>query len=52
MTTRPQGNLAADREIVSTIIKTNEGNAGIELRGVVDGVIHVGDTVSLVMLPA
>jgi hypothetical protein len=47
MTTRSQGGLAEDREIVRTIAKINEGNAGIELRAVVDGVLRIGDPVNL-----
>jgi len=52
MTTRPQGGLAADREIIRTIIKANEGNAGIELRALADGVLHAGDGVGLAARPA
>jgi uncharacterized protein YcbX len=47
MTTRPQGQLDADREVIKTIIDMNEGTAGIELRAAGDGVLRIGDSVNL-----
>lgn len=47
MTTRPQGSLAVDREIIRTIMKVNEGNAGVELCALTHGVIHAADEVRL-----
>ena len=48
MTTRAQGNLAKDTDIIKTLVKNNEGNAGIELGAREPGVVRNGDQVSLV----
>ena len=47
MTTRPQGKLAHDRDVIRTIAKNNEGNAGVELRALEGGILHSGDAVRL-----
>ncbi len=48
MTTRAQGDLSKDTDIIKTIVKNNEGNAGIELGTREPGVVRSGDQVSLV----
>jgi len=47
MTTRPQGHLDTDREVIKAIRESNDGNAGIELRAAGKGVLRTGDEVSL-----
>ena len=48
MTTRAQGDLSKDTDIIKTVVKNNEGNAGIELGTRETGVVRNGDQVSLV----
>ena len=48
MTTRAQGDLSKDTDIIKTIAKNNQGNAGIELGTREPGVVCSGDQVSLV----
>lgn len=48
MTTRAQGDLSKDTDIIKTIVTNNEGNAGIELDAREPGVVRSGDQVSLV----
>ncbi len=45
MTTRPQGMLGRDPEILRTTARVNQRRAGIELQTSQTGMIHVGDTV-------
>jgi uncharacterized protein YcbX len=47
MTTRAQGDLSKDTDIIKTIVKNNEGNAGIELGTREPGVVRNGDQVIL-----
>jgi hypothetical protein len=47
MTTRAQGDLAKDTDIIKTLVKNNEGNAGIELGTREPGVVRNGDRISL-----
>ena len=47
MTTRAQGDLSTDTDIINTIVKNNEGSAGIELATRKPGAIRNGDPVSL-----
>ncbi len=48
MTTRAQRDLAKDTDIIKTIVKNNEGNAGIELGTRELGILRNGEHVSLV----
>ena len=45
MVTRPQGDLEHDVEVIRTIAKNNNGNAGIELRALESGTLYSGDYV-------
>ncbi len=47
MTTRPQGDLPQDREVIRAIANSNAGNAGVELRALESGTVHSGDEVGL-----
>ncbi len=47
MTTRPQGNLEADRDVLKTVGLVNQRRAGIELEADSPGTINVGDPVIL-----
>jgi uncharacterized protein YcbX len=47
MTTRAQGDLSKDTDIIKTIVKNNDGNAGIELGTRESGVVRDGDQVGL-----
>lgn len=47
MTTRPQGDLAEDSDVMRTVAKSNAGNAGIELRTLESGAVNSGDQLSL-----
>jgi hypothetical protein len=47
MTTRAQGELSKDTEIVKAIVKGNDGNAGIELAAREPGIVRCGDRVIL-----
>lgn len=48
MTTRAQGELSKDTDIVKTIVKGNDGNAGIELVAREPGTVRSGDQVNIV----
>ena len=45
MVTRPQGDLEHDVDVIRTIAKNNNGNAGIELRALESGTLYSGDDV-------
>ncbi len=45
MVTRRQGDLPKDIEVIQTILKNNDGNAGVELRALNSGTIRIGDEV-------
>ena len=45
MVTRRQGDLPKDMEVIRTILKNNDGNAGVELRALESGTIRSGDEV-------
>lgn len=47
MTTRPQSALPKDTDIMKTIVKTNEGRGGIELKTLKPGIVHKGDQAEL-----
>ena len=47
MTTRPQGDLQKDPDVLRTVAQSNGGNAGIELRTAATAVIRVGDAVTV-----
>lgn len=47
MTTRPQGDLPRDSEVMQTIMQSNEGCGGIELRALEAGSLRHGDPVVL-----
>jgi uncharacterized protein YcbX len=47
MTTRPQGDLPRDSEVMKTIMQSNEGCGGIELRALEAGSLRHGDPVVL-----
>jgi uncharacterized protein YcbX len=47
MTTHAQSDLPKDNEVIRTIVKENDGNAGIELRALGPGTLNAGDLVSL-----
>lgn len=47
MTTRAQGHLSKDTDIIKTIVKNNDGNAGIELGAFEPGVVQKSDQVVL-----
>lgn len=47
MTTRAQGDLAKDTDIIKTIVTNNDGNAGIELDTREPGIVRSGDRVGL-----
>ena len=47
MTTRPQGNLSGDIEVMKTIVQSNGGCGGIELRALDSGILRTGDTVAV-----
>ncbi len=47
MTTRPQGDLQKDPDVLRTVAQSNGGNAGIELRTADTSVIRVGDAVTV-----
>ncbi len=47
MTTRPQGALPKDTNIMKTIVKINDGQCGVELRTLEPGIVHKGDQVNL-----
>ena len=46
MTTRGQGDLSKNSDIIKTIVKNNEGNAGIELGIREPGTVRDGSQVS------
>jgi hypothetical protein len=46
MTTRSQGTLPRDTEVLKTITSLNGGNAGVELNARVEGTVRTGDPVS------
>lgn len=45
MVTRRQGDLPKDVEVIKTILKNNNGNAGVELRALQPGIVSSGDEV-------
>ena len=45
MVTRHQGDLPKDIEVIKTILKNNDGNAGVELRALEAGTLRGGDEV-------
>jgi len=45
MVTRNQGDLPKDIEVIRTILKNNDGNAGVELKALEAGTIRSGDEV-------
>lgn len=45
MVTRSQGDLPKDIEVIRTILKNNDGNAGVELRALESGTIRCGEEV-------
>jgi len=45
MVTRHQGDLAKDIDVIRTILKYNDGIAGVELRALAPGTLHSGDAV-------
>ena len=45
MVTRSQGDLPKDTEVIRTIVKNNDGNAGVELRALESGSLRCGDEV-------
>ena len=45
MVTRRQGDLSKDIEVIRTILKNNDGNAGVELRALESGTLRSGDEV-------
>jgi uncharacterized protein YcbX len=47
MTTRPQGGLPRDLEILRTINRVNDGNLGVQVHVVGDGRVSVGDAIEL-----
>ena len=47
MVTRSQGDLPKDTEVIRTIVKNNDGNAGVELRALESGSLGCGDEVVL-----
>ena len=47
MTTRPQGELAMDRDVFKTVVRANQNRAGIELEPHGSGTIRVGDLVTV-----
>jgi uncharacterized protein len=47
MTTRPQVGLPRDLEILRTINRVNDGNLGVQLQGVGEGEVWVGDAIDL-----
>jgi uncharacterized protein YcbX len=47
MTTRAQADLSKDTDIIKTIAKSNEGNAGIELDTRVPGIVRRGNRIDI-----
>jgi uncharacterized protein YcbX len=47
MVTRRQGDLPKDIEVIRTVLKNNDGNAGVELRALESGTIRCGDDVAI-----
>jgi len=47
MVTREQEDIPHDIEVIRTILKNNDGNAGVELRAYETGVLRLGDEVNL-----
>lgn len=47
MTTREQGTLAKDSNVLKTIAKSNDGNVGVELQVLEPGTLKVGDEVAI-----
>ena len=45
MVTRRQGDLPRDIEVIRTVLKDNDGNAGVELRALESGTLRCGDDV-------
>ena len=45
MVTREQDGLPRDIEVIRTVLKSNDGNAGVELRALEAGVLSRGDEV-------
>jgi MOSC domain-containing protein YiiM len=45
MVTRRQDDLPIDIEVIRTILKNNDGNAGVELRALESGTVRRGDDV-------
>jgi uncharacterized protein YcbX len=45
MVTRSQGDLPKDIEVIRTILKNNDGNAGVELRALEPGTLRCGEEV-------
>ena len=48
MVTRYQGDLPKDIEVIRTILKNNDGNAGVELRALESGTLRSGDEVAII----
>jgi hypothetical protein len=49
MVTRGQGNLPRDTEVIRTILKSNDGNAGVALKTLDSGMLCCGDKVEVVI---
>ncbi len=47
MVTRRQGDLPKDMEVIRTVLKNNDGNAGVELRALESGTVRCGDDVAI-----
>jgi hypothetical protein len=45
MVTRSQGDLPKDIEVIRTILKNNDGNAGVELQALEPGILRCGEEV-------
>ena len=45
MTTRPQGDLPEDRDVIRAVLQANAGNVGVALRALDTGTLHPGDRV-------